>query len=271
MSGPTTGRAAAEGPSRPSWRRWEGVARLLLPPVLAAMAVGVHWWINVPEHVRESPHDQGVKKRSKDKAKRAARDRRSRQAQRDDARSAEELERDWARLGQTAFDDEPTRTAWARRHQAIINRAVVVARRAAFEGAPEQPRVVLSETTCRTVRCRFELRSGDAKALELLTAELGRLEAEGEPVWRSYEVEPVATPTDEEAAAAKAEPAQPATTERAVRITVAFQSDETNTRELEIPTEDDEAEAVDDEAADDEAGGDPDDDEPSEPAGRKGA
>jgi hypothetical protein len=220
--------AAAGGPTRrPRWRR---VAELVLPPVLAAGAVGVHWGLNVPEKIVESPNDQGSKAKKPDKdknKKKKARERKPRDARRDEARTSEELDADWVRLGTVPFDEEPTRTAWARRNQAVINRAVVEARRQAFEGAPEDPNVVLTDTTCRTVRCRFLLRSPYPNELELMTAALERLEIAGEPAWRSYEVEPVEPAVDPERPEPKAQ--------RAVQITVAFHTDDVDSDDLAIP------------------------------------
>jgi hypothetical protein len=211
---------------RPLWRR---VAELALPPLLAAGAVGVHWKLNVPDKLIESPNDQGSKEKKPDKKKKA-REKKPRDAQRDEARTSEELAADWERFAAVPFDDEPTRTAWARRNQVVINRAVVEARRQAFEGAPEEAKVVLASTTCRTVRCRFTLRSPYAHELELIGAALQRLEIAGEPAWRSFEVEAVAPAVD---------PAQPeAETQRLVQITVAFHTDDIDTDTIEIPAED---------------------------------
>jgi hypothetical protein len=223
---------------RPLWLR---VAELVLPPLLAAGAVGVHWGLNVPDKLIESPNDQGSKEKKPDKKKKA-RERKPRDAQRDEARTSEELDADWERFAAMPFDKEPTRTAWARRNQVVINRAVVEARRQAFEGAPEEPNVVLASTTCRTVRCRFMLRSPYAHELELIGAALQRLEIAGEPAWRSFEVESVTPPV---------EPAQPKPeTQHLVQITVAFHTDDIDTETLEIPPAD----------------GEPADAEPGEPS-----
>jgi hypothetical protein len=218
---------AARGPTRrPRWRR---VAELLLPPVLAAGAVGVHWGLNVPEKIVESANDQGSKAKKPAKKKKA-RERKPRDARRDDARTSDELDAAWVRFATVPFDEEPTRTAWARRNQVVISRAVVEARRQAFEGAPEEPNVVLTDTTCRTIRCRFLLRSPYAHELDLMTAALARLEVAGEPAWRSYEVEAVASAVDPEQPEAKAQ--------HVVQITVAFHTDDVDTDALAVPSAD---------------------------------
>lgn len=215
-------REPAAAPVRPLWQR---TVQLLLPAVLAAAAMGVHWVVNVPDKIIESPGDQGAKdKKDKDKKKKEKDKRRT--AKRDETRTPEQLEADWETHGSTPFEDEPTRTAWARRHQVVINRAVVEARRHAFAGAPEEPNVVLSSTTCRTVRCRFQLRSSFPQELDLMTSTLERLHESGEPVWRSFEVERVAL----EPEAGKGE------AKHAVQVTVAFLADETDTNALEIPS-----------------------------------
>lgn len=213
---------APAAPKRPLWQR---VAQLLLPPVLASAAMGVHFGLNVPDEIIESPNDQGAKDKKPDKKKKES-DKRRAAAKRDEVRTPEALDADWEAYRTTPFDEEPTRTAWARRHQVVINRAVVEARRQAFAGAPEEPNVVLASTTCRTVRCRFMLRSPFPHELDLITTTLQRLQEEGEPVWRSFEIEPLeATPSAPEGEV-----------KHGVQITVAFRTDETDTNALEIPT-----------------------------------
>jgi len=233
-------------PKRPMWQR---VAELLLPPVLASAAMGVHFALNVPDKIVESPNDQGSKEKKPDKKKKDA-DKRRAAAKRDEARTPEALDADWDTYRETPFDEEPARTAWARRHQLVINRAVIEARRQAFAGAPEEPNVVLASTTCRTVRCRFTLRSPFPRELDLMTSTLRRLYAEGEPVWRSFEIEPVeATPGAPEGEV-----------EQGVQITVAFLTDETDSNALEIPSATPEADEPNEVG---ENGGEPD--EPAEP------
>lgn len=215
---------AAAVARRPAWQR---VAQLLLPLVLAGAAMGVHWRVNVPDEIVVSAGDQGAKDKKAEKDKKKKKDaERTRNTKREESRTAEELETDWASYGAAPFDVEPTRTTWARRHQVVINRAVVEAQRQAFAGAPEKPNVVLASTTCRTVRCRFLLRSSFAHELDLTTSALQRLHSEGEPVWRTFEVEPVAATEDP-----KADPK----TQHVVQVTVSFRTDDTEVGALEIP------------------------------------
>jgi len=223
-----TGRAASS--------RWLTLGRLLLAPVLAAGAVGVHWWLNVPEHIVESPRDQGSKKK-KPKPKRAsnrARPARRDRSARNESRTPAQLDRDWVRYSITPFEEEPTRAGWARQHQALINRAVIMARRDAFEGAPERPRVVQADTHCRTVRCRFTLRSPYRHELEVISGALARMEAGGEPLWRSYAVTEVPDPSGE-GAVEGAGAADDGTGEHALEVTVAFVIDAPDSSALEIP------------------------------------
>jgi hypothetical protein len=237
--------APSRPPARPLWRR---TVQLLLPAVLAAGAMGVHWMVNVPDKIVHSANDQGAKdkdKKDKDKKKREAERRRAKQ---EETRTPEQLEADWESHGTVPFDEEPTRTAWARRHQVVINRAVVEARRQAFAGAPEEPKVVLSSTTCRTIRCRFLLRSAYPHELDLMASTLERLREAGEPVWRSFEVAPV--PVEPPQAG------QPVVeVEHAVQVIVGFVDDDTDANALEISPATPEADG-----GEPEHGGDPDDD-----------
>lgn len=253
---------ASPEPSAPVRRPlpvWLRAAQLLLPFAFAGAAMGVHWWVNVPDKIVHSPSDQSAKDKDKAQAekKKKEADRRARAAKRDESRTLEELEADRERYASSTFDEEPTRTAWARRHQIVINRAVVEARGHAFAGAPDVPNVVLASTTCRTIRCRFVLRSSSAQELELLTSALRQLRVAGEPVWHAFEVEPV--PHEAPAAGAPARPQQ------AVQVTVEFVTDDTEASALEIPSDDAApGEAAPDEAAPGEAAPAPDDAEPDD-------
>ena len=214
----------AERSAPPSRRpRWMVVGQLLLAPLLAAGAVGVHWWLNVPDKIIESARDQGSKKKNKKKARRKANKGRRGENTREPARTPEQLDAEWESFKDTPFEDEPVRKIWARRHQALINRAVVVARQRGFEGAPEQPRVVLVDTKCRTVRCRFTLRSPYRHELDVISESLSRLQSNDQDVWLAFAVSPVESSAEDDE------------DEPRIQVTVAFRSDETDTRGLAIP------------------------------------
>lgn len=224
-------------PITPLWQRlayarpplWYRVAQILLPPMLVAGALGVHWWLNVPEKILESPRDQGSKakkKKARDKKKK-----RERRTQRETPRTPEELDADWEVYRETPFDEEPTRSTWARRTQALINRAMVVSRRHAFEGAPEDPDVTLVSAKCRTIRCRFVLRSPLRNELEMLSDALGSLECEEGPVWRDFQVSDGPVPDG-----------MPSS-DHYFQVTVALEHETVDTRTLVIPDEGDDAEA----------------------------
>ncbi len=216
---------AEGGPARRSPARL--VAQLVLPVVMAAGAMGLHWWINVPEKIIESSRDQGSKKKKKRRNKKKGKQGSRKKG--DEPRSAAEIDREFQRYRDREFEDEPTRASWARQHQALLNRAMVVARRAAFEGAPEEPQVVLDGAQCRSVRCRFRLRSSYPHELEVLSGALERMMAGDRPLWRSYESSSVPPP----------ERAREG--EHFFEVMVAFHSDETDARTLEVPGSADEA------------------------------
>jgi len=221
--------ASKAEPTAPLWQRlaysrpplWYRVAQLLLPPLLVSGAIGVHWWLNVPDKILESPRDQGAKKKKK-KASRARKSRRDRKTAREQPRSAEQLADDWAIFAGGVFEDEPTRSSWARSHQALINRAMVVARREGFEGAPEKPSVVLTSTKCHTVRCRFVLRSPYRHELDVMVDSLERMQVDDATIWRSFQSESVTAPEGLPSA------------EQYMQITVGFRVDDTDSRSLAL-------------------------------------
>jgi hypothetical protein len=230
--------------------RW---AELVLPAVLAAGAMGAHWMLNVPDKIVHSPKDQGAKDKEKEKDKKK-KDAERRRAKRDESRTSEQLEADWEKYGELPFDDEPTRTAWARRHQVVISRGVVEARKQAFAGAPETANVQVASTTCRTIRCRFQLRSSFAHELDLMTSTLERLHEGGEPVFRSFDVEPL--PPEPAHAGKPAEAGKPEL-KHVVQVTVGFVDDDTDSNALEISPATPEAEPENGGEAEPENGGDP--------------
>jgi hypothetical protein len=196
------------------------VARFLLAPVLAAAAVGVHFWINVPEEIPESTRDQGAKPRPAGKSKRAS------VVHNGEPRTRAEVARQWRRYANTEFEREPVEGTWGKRTASLVNKAVVVARKQAFDGAPEPPRVIVTSTECRTVRCRFVLRSPFQHELTLLSETLEELRAAGRPVWRSYETKAVARPSDDAPV-----------DEHYLEVTVAFMGDDVDPQSLAVPQE----------------------------------
>ena len=157
-------------------RKWLHVARLLLAPMLTAGAVGMHWWLNVPENVTLSPRDQGAKP-----AKAGKKPPRKRPSVKQ-ARPPGEIEATWRRYENMAFEDEPVRATWNRSAQSLVNKAALVARKHAFSGTPEEPRVSVFGVECKTIRCRFVLRSPFPHEVDLASEAMSKLEIDGESI-----------------------------------------------------------------------------------------
>jgi hypothetical protein len=204
--------------------RWMPAVQWLLPIVLTGAAVGVHWWLNVPEDIVEAKGDQGAKAKAKPKG-------RKKPARGFDARDNKALERDFKRWEGVDFEGEPVHGKWARAYQSAISRAVVIARKAAFDGAPTQPRIMVAEAECRTVRCRFLLRSPFQQELPILDRALSRLEDSKGKVWRTYESEAIEAP--------EALPEDAPADEFFYRVTVTFVSDEIDSASFVIPPDPD--------------------------------
>ncbi|MCR9159762.1 MAG: hypothetical protein ACE37F_05390 [Nannocystaceae bacterium] len=196
------------------------IARALLAPVLVAGAVGVHFSVNVPEEKVVMP------KRDKKKPKRARRSPRSAIVE----RTPEQMDAAWTRWKEQPYDGEPIKGKWGRRMQTTVNKAVVLARKEAFEGAPEDPRVVVSGTQCRTVRCRFVLRSPFEHEPGLVVEALTRQTYEDELLWRTVEAEPTDPPT----------PHSPKK-DHYLQVTLGVRFDAVNTREIGFEPEKDAA------------------------------
>lgn len=202
--------------------RWRRAAGLLLAPVAAVAAVGIHFAINVPHGgAQVSARDQGVEKAGAKKKKPPKKAPRKKGFE---PRPAGEVEATWLKYENVDFEAEPVKSAWARPHQSLVNQAVAKARSAAFEGAPEEPKVSVGDVSCRTIRCRFVLRGPFAHEVDLLNATLAKLELDGATIWRHYGGTKVG-PT---------KPDQPAS-ETYLQVTVAFSADNLDNTKFEVP------------------------------------
>ncbi len=162
-----------------------------LAPALAAVAVAIHFHLNVPDKVVHSPRDQGVRAKKKKKARTpAARTRHPAH----EPRSRAELARLWARYQGVPYDEEPRVPAWARTIKPAVRQVVTRARQDTFRGAPEPTSIRAHSFECRTVRCTFLLSSEHPQELELLVATLRRATQGGTHLWHDLLVEPVMTP-----------------------------------------------------------------------------
>lgn len=192
------------------------VARALLAPVLVLGAVGVHFALNVPDEKVVMP-----KKDKKAKSKRAGRRSRPRIE-----RTAAQMDAAWERWKDERYDSETIKGKWGRRMQSTVNKAVVSARKEAFKGAPEDPRVVVSGTQCRTVRCSFVLRSPYEHEPALVVEALKRQTYDGEPLWRMVQSAPTDPPNQHS-------PKK----DHYLRVTVGVSLDGIDTRDIEFVPE----------------------------------
>lgn len=200
---------------------WRRAARLLLAPILATAAVGVHWLVNVPPGgAKVSAKDQGAEK----PAAKAKKPKKPAKKPGFEARPPGEVEATYLKFAEVAFGDEPVKSAWARPHQTLVNQAVAKARDAAFEGTPEEPRVSVDGVTCRTVRCQFVLRGPFAHEVDLLSDTLSKLQLGGASIWRLYTTEKISAP----------KPDQPKD-DTYVRVTVSFMEDNMDNAKFAVP------------------------------------
>jgi len=155
-------------------RRW---ISSMLPPLCGVCAIVVHWIVNVPPNiVREKPPEPANEVLPKREAEPVP-----------EPREKDTLDELWERYADAPLDEEPELPGWANSHDAVVGKVVVIARTRAFEGAPESPEVALTETECRTIRCRFVLRGPHLHELRLLSETLSGLQFEGGSLWRHYE------------------------------------------------------------------------------------
>lgn len=209
--------AALDAPSK--LRR---AAHVLLAPVLATMAVGVHFVVNVPAGGPQvSTKDQGA-------AKPAAKPKKPKKPKKRgfEARPVGEVEATWLKYENVEFEAEPVKSAWARPHQTLVNQAVAKARSAAFEGAPEEPKVSIDEVSCRSVRCQFILRGPYNHEVALLNDSLAGLQLDGATIWRHYSSKKVDPPKDD----------QPKT-DTYLLVTIAFMEDNMDNAKFEAPVD----------------------------------
>ncbi len=196
----------------PGGGRFRRRLHLALPVILSALAVGVHWVIDVPPGpIKSSPKDQGAKDKDKKKKKGF------------EPRAEGELQASWERYESVDFDAEPVKSAWARPQQSLINKAVALARKRAFAGAPEEPRITVESVECRTIRCRFILHSPFSHEIDLLGGLLQQMQAESATIWRHYQTETIAAPAGKPKG------------DTYVRVVVVFVRDGIDASALELP------------------------------------
>lgn len=159
------------------------VGRFALAPLLAYGAVEAHYALNVPEHpVVVAPAKKGPKGRA--------------QKRRAPERNPQQMQVSWDRWSVQPYEGEPIKGKWGRQTQSLVSKSVVLARKFAFEGAPEAPRVISMDNQCRTIRCQFTLRSPYRHEIDLVTRTLEHVEANGIPMFRSLEAETIEPPSD---------------------------------------------------------------------------
>ena len=219
---PMDGAASTPAAATARAPRWKHVARLLLAPVMAMAAMGVHWVVNVPAHVSVSAKDQGAKPGGKAKKKPPRK-----KAPASKARPPGEITATWKLYDGTEFSEEPARSQWVRGAQSLVNKTVVVARKHAFAGAPEEPRVSVFDVTCKTIRCRFVLRSPFAHEIDPLVAALEDVQIDGESIWLGFESERIDPPKE-----------SLPKDETYVQVTVAFTADDLADADMKVADED---------------------------------
>lgn len=153
----------------------------ILPVAVTGGAIGLHFALHVPRGEYEPRPDKNAKKQQAAKV--------------DPAKNTGFRPRRAVRLGElrrelahTPYEDEPLDQGFARAHEGIVAKAVAVARKEAFRGAPELPQVD-TVVTCKTIRCRIDVCSEFPPELDLLTASMISLEVEGERLFESLDVE----------------------------------------------------------------------------------
>jgi hypothetical protein len=196
------------------------VGRILLAPVLATVAVGVHFVLNVPPGgAKVSTRDQGAEKKEDKKKKKPKPKKKG-----FESRPIGEVQATFERYAEAELDAEPVKSAWARPHQTLVNQVVTKAREAAFEGAPEEPRVSVDDVVCKTVRCRFVLRGPFAHEVDLLSDTLSKLQIGTDSVWRHYSATKISPP----------KPDQPKD-DTYLQVTVAFMEDNMDSARMKVP------------------------------------
>jgi len=162
------------------------VAHTLLAPVLCVAAIGLHYLLNVPTEAVIATN----KRKAAEEREASHRPRKPPPVQppaKTPARSDAELEALRGRFANTPFDDEPRLATWSRESQTLMSRAVLVARKRAFAGDPEEPRVAIRTSSCRTIRCRITLHSPYRHELDLMRESLQTVRTGDGALWSSFD------------------------------------------------------------------------------------
>lgn len=179
---PSHREAQSKTPIAGAWR----VGRMLLAPILAITAVGVHFILNVPsERTISDNKRQAEDQRKRDEAERRAKAPSPKTPY--TPRNGAELARLEKQYRGTPFAKEPLISEWSRKGQSFINRAISVARKQAFADMEKRPTVSIRELRCRTVRCRFIVRANTQDIANQFVSTFKELKPEGKSIWRAFE------------------------------------------------------------------------------------
>ncbi len=177
MSAPTRKRA---------WRAW------LLPPVLALLAVGLQFALDVPHHpmlMREDPTPSDKKTTAARTKRGDAKSKQAKQAKRKRTkattknyrpRGAAYTTRLRASWSARPIADEPKNPRFAEHHEALLR---AVARKAEAAAAPnDEPVLSSTRIACHTIRCDFELCAPTTLA-EAIAEQLPRFHVGSRELW----------------------------------------------------------------------------------------
>ena len=157
---------SGSGSGSGGWRGW------VLPPALAALALGLQLLIDVP---RSPMLGDDPTPPAETKTKTAAH--RPRTWKPRGAKYVERLRKSWSKR---AIADEPIERRFARHHEPLLR---AVARKAEAAVAPfEEPVTVTTQTRCHTIRCEFELCAPIDKA-EAIFEQVPHFEVGGRSLW----------------------------------------------------------------------------------------
>lgn len=189
-SKPAAPQTPAPTPSPGAWR----IGRVMLAPLLAITAVGVHFVVNVPsERTIAENKRQAQGERDKQAAERRGTKKSPPPVSNEPwtPRSSAQLTAVEQHFRGTPFDDEPVIAEWSRQAQYFINRAISVARKNAFSARPERPQVSIRELKCRSVRCRFVVKAESPADADALIEAFRAVRVGGKAIWRAFETKNV--------------------------------------------------------------------------------
>ena len=176
-----------------SWLRW------LWPPLLALLAIGLQWLIDVPKAEmlqREDKDADASKDGSKAASKAGKKTKKTKKTKGYEARPPEHIALLRETWSDRPFESEPVEPHFRRRHEALLRSVATRLRAVVLDG--KRSTAMQIRPTCKTIRCALEL-CGPVPVVTEIATLLPEVGVADQTLWHELrEVDPARKPKQDQ-------------------------------------------------------------------------